>query len=242
MDGRVQTTAAASGGQAAASAPKAPIYIYTQHAATVRIIQSVIPDAVVLRQDRSRRAYEDIMAQAPSGSVIIGVMPMDDVVALVERGYRIILTRLDGKVVEQITGRPYNPKEDYGEDVIRQALRFAVTRLTSIRYVDIQELLCFIKERGGAAVVYNDTMRQALQLLAQEMGYSIEFRKEGEGVQVNPLTFRGTAVFISFPGAVGRLSTEEMAKMIKMGEARIYTVEGETLLFDNIADALKAVS
>ncbi|PMP97842.1 MAG: hypothetical protein C0167_00095 [Nitrososphaera sp.] len=237
-----KTAAAAQGGQAAAPSPKAPIYIYTQHAATARIIQSIIPDAVVLRQDRSRRAYEDIMAQAPSGSVVIGVLPTDDVIMLIQQGYRVILTRLDGKVVEQITGRPYNPKEDYGEDVIRKALRFAAPRLTSIRYVDAQELLRFIKERGGAAVVFNDVMRAALEALSKEMGYDVKFVKEGSGIQINPLSFSGAAVFISLPGTTGRLGVEEMAQAVKSGQARIYIIKGEIAVFDNLADALAALS
>ncbi|MGC9119623.1 MAG: hypothetical protein ACP5I3_11665, partial [Thermoproteus sp.] len=46
------------------------VYIYTQHQATIRIIQSTVPDAVVLKQDRSKRAYEDVMTQAPTGSTV----------------------------------------------------------------------------------------------------------------------------------------------------------------------------
>ncbi|MGC9051863.1 hypothetical protein, partial [Pyrobaculum sp.] len=110
------------------------------------------------------------------------------------------------------------------------------------KYIDARELFCIISERGGTAVVFNDTMRQALEMLAREMNVDIKFVKEGEGVQVNPLTFRGTAAFISFPGTAGKLSAEEMARLIKLEGARIYVVEGETLMFNNIADALKAVS
>jgi len=238
-----KTAAAAQGGQAAATSPKAPIYIYTQHTTTIRIIQSIIPNVTVLQQDRNKRAYEDVAAQAPSGSVVIGVLPTDDVIMLIQQGYRVILTRLDGKAVEQITGRPYNPKEDYGEDVIRRALRFAVPRLTSIRYVDAQELLRFIKESGGAAVVFNDVMRAALESIAKEMGYDvIKFVKEGSGIQINPLSFSGAAIFISLPGTTGRLGVEEMAQAVKSGQARIYIIEGEIAVFDNLADALAALS
>ena len=234
--------AAADGGHAAAS-PKAPIYIYTQHAATVRVVQSIIPDAVVLRQDRSRRAYEDIMAQAPSGSIIIGVMPMDDAITLMSHGYKVILTRLDGKVIEKLTDKPYDPKSEYPDDIVRQALQFAVLRVTAPpKYIDARELFCLISERGNTAIVFNDVMRQALETLAREMGYTdIIFKKEGEGVQINPLTFRGVAAFISFPGTAGRLTAEDMARMIKQSEARIYVVEGEVLTFNNLAEALKAV-
>ncbi|MGB9705651.1 MAG: hypothetical protein ACPL3C_09390, partial [Pyrobaculum sp.] len=209
---------------------------------TVRIIQSLLPHAIALQQNRNKRAYEDIMAQAPSGSVIIGVMPMDDAVALIDRGYRVILTRLDGKVIEKLTGRPYDPKSEYPDDVVRRALQFAVLRIAKPpRYIDARELFCVISERGNVAVVFNDVMRQALEMLAREMGYSIEFRKEGEGVQVNPLTFRGAAAFISFPGTTGKLSAEEMARLIKLGEARIYVVEGEMLVFNSLAEALAAL-
>jgi hypothetical protein len=242
MDRKVQTTAAADGGQAAAQT-KAPIYVYTQHQATVRIIRSVVP-AVVLKQDRSRRAYEDVMAQAPPGSIVIGVMPIDDAVALIQHGYKVILVRLDGKTVEQLTGRPYDPKSDYPDDIIKQALQLAVLKVTSPpKYIDARELFCLISERGNTAIVFNDTMRQALQLLAQEMGYmDLAFKKEGEGgVQINPLVFHGVAAFISFPGTTGKLSAEEMARLIKLGEARIYVVEGEVLTFNSLAEALVAL-
>jgi hypothetical protein len=216
------------------------VYIYTQHKTTIEVIKEIVPNAAVLEQDRSVRAAEDVAKKAPPGSVVIGVMPMDDAAELGKRGYTVIMPSLDGKIVEKLTGKPYNPKEEYPADVVRQALKYRVVSVQSMEYIDVRQLFEKIAKAGGTAVIFNDDMRAALQSLAQEMGYSVSLVKSGQGYQINPLEFSGEAAFISFPGTAGRLTPDQMKEALKSGQARVYVVTGFAKTYTDLREALAA--
>jgi hypothetical protein len=184
------------------------LYAYTQHENTIRIIESACGVNIVrLRQDRTRDVVEDILSQLPqNGPVIVyAVMPLDSAVRLrsVAPWIRLRLLQLDGKIVEALTGRYYDPKIQYSDEVIRQALKVFEILSGDVRYLAVEE---FMREIEGKRVaVFNDTVREAIRLLANRVGVSVELVKTCDGggcVEVNPLGFK-SGYRISFPGTAG---------------------------------------
>jgi len=204
------------------------IYAYTQHENTIRIIESTCNVAITrLRQDRSRDVVEDVLSQLPPNepAILYAVMPLDRAVQLVQQApwVRLRLLQLDGKVVESLTGRPYDPKTQYDDEVVRKALRVYEVKGGKIRYLAVDE---FIRELAGKRVaVFNDAVRQAIGILAGETPIElVKTCEDSSCVEVNPLGFK-SGYRISFSGTVGRLSPEQMAEVIRGGQARIYYLE-----------------
>ncbi len=206
------------------------ICAYTQHESTVRVIESTCNVSVVrLRQDRSRDAVEDVLSQLPQNEPVLlyAVMPLDKAVQLRMQApwIRLRILQLDGRVIEQVTGRPYDPKADYGE-VVRMALKVFEIKSGNIRYLTVDE---FLRELEGKKVaVFNDVVREAIRLLGEKvLGRQLDLVKvcdSGDCVEVNPLGHR-SGYRISFPPTAGRLSSEQMVELILKGEARIYYLE-----------------
>jgi hypothetical protein len=209
------------------------IYAYTQHVATVRVLEELCNQKiVVLSQNRSRDPIEDILEQIPVGeyATLYAVLPIDKVVELLQKApwLRIRLLQLDGSVVEKITGKPYDPKTEYGADVIKVALRVVEIVGGFVRYMSFRELIDeIIKKRYRRIAVFNDSMREGIGLALQRLGINIELVKTCNGdidcVEINPPGYR-SGYRISFPGTVGRLTPEQIAEMLFSG-ARIYYVE-----------------
>jgi len=161
--------------------------------------------------------------------ILYAVLPVDKAVELKTRApwVRLLLMQLDGKIVERLTNRPYDPKADYPADVIKAALKIYEVKSGHVRYIRcIEDLFC---EVGGRKIaVFNDVMREALRLLVPPH-VKLELVKTCDGndcVEVNPLGLK-SGYRISLPGTAGRLTAEQMAEMIRRGEARIYYVDIE---------------
>jgi hypothetical protein len=208
------------------AAPAGGVYVYTQHESSIRLIEEVCNyDVTRLKQDRSRDPVEDIIHQLPpaaaeQGAVLYGVLPPDKAVELKNKmpKLRLILLQLDGAVVERITGRPYDPKQEYPKEVLQQALRSVEVRGGNVKYLTFDELRQSLN--GKTVAVFNDVLREALGRLIDA-----DFVKScaGNCIEVNPLGARN-GYRISFPGATGRLSVEQMVEAIKHN-ARIYYLE-----------------
>jgi len=206
-------------------APAGGIYAYTQHLSTIRAIEEKCRVKItVLSQDRSKDPVEDVLSQIPrEGNIMLyAVLPIDKALELRQLAPNITLKllQLDGKIVERLTGKPYDPKADYPTDVVVSALKVIEIKGGSIRYLTFEDLS---KElRGRRVAVFNDVMREALQRLV-----NADFVKSCDNcVEVNPLGVK-SGIRISFPGNVGRLTVEQMAEMIATGQARIYHVDVE---------------
>jgi hypothetical protein len=158
--------------------------------------------------------------------ILYAVLPIDKAVELKTRApwVRLMLMQLDGKIVEQLTNRPYDPKADYPPDIIKAALKIYEVKSGHVRYMRcIEDLFC---EAGGRVAVFNDVMREALRLLVPPH-VKLELVKTCEGndcTEVNPLGLK-SGYRISLPAVPGRLTAEQMAEMIRRGEARIYYAE-----------------
>jgi len=204
-------------------APAGGIYAYTQHISTVKAIEEKCHVKVTtLSQDRSKDPVVDILSQIPKevNILLYAVLPIDKALELRQAAphIKIKLMQLDGKTIEKLTGKPYDPKADYPIGIIMSALKVIEVRGGSIRYLTFEDLS---KELNGKTVaVFNDTMREALQRLI-----NATFVKSCDGcVEINPLGLK-SGIRISFPGTVGRLTAEQMAEMIAGGQARIYYAE-----------------
>ena len=161
--------------------------------------------------------------------VLYAVLPVDKAVELKTRApwIKLRLLQLDGKTVERLIGQPYDPKAEYPTEVIKAALRVYEVKGGNVRYLKyVDDLFC---EIGGKRVaVFNDTMREALRLLMPPHS-NVELVKTCEGsdcIEINPMGHK-PGFRISFPGTVGKLTSEQMADLIKRGEARIYYVDVE---------------
>ncbi len=209
------------------------IYVYTQHESTVRIIESSCNVNIIrLRQDRTRDVVEDVVSQLqatlpqpPPQVLLYAVMPLDKAVELHMRApwLRIRLLQLDGKVIERLTGRPYDPKSEYEDHVVRQALRIFEIKGGSVRYLTLDE---FLNELNGKRVaVFNDVVREALRIVFSGK-ISVELVKTCDDgcVEINPLGIK-SGYRMSFSGTTGRLTPEQMAEVIARGEARIYYLD-----------------
>ncbi len=204
-----------------------PIYAYTQHTQTIRAIEQLCGINIkMLSQDRSKDPVEDVLAQIPERSAILyAVLPIDKAVELRQRapGIQLLLLQLDARLIEKLTGQPYNPKAEYPIEVVRQALKVFEAKGGSIGTMTFEELQDAL--RGKTVAVFNDTMRQALQMLVDA-----NFVKTCDGrtecIEVNPPGNK-PGIRVSFPGTVGQLDANQMAELIKSGKARIYYAEIE---------------
>jgi hypothetical protein len=205
------------------------VFAYTQHESSIQLIEAACGYSVArLSQDRSRDPVEDIMHQLPPaaaerGAVLYGVLPPDKAVELKNKmpKLRLMLLQLDGAVVERITKRPYDPKQEYPKEVLQQALKAVEVRGGNIKYLTFDELRQSLN--GKTVAVFNDVLREALQRLIQA-NFVKTCGGVGGCVEVNPLGAK-IGYRISFPGTTGRLSAEQMAEVIRRNEARIYYLE-----------------
>ncbi len=162
--------------------------------------------------------------------ILYAVLPVDKAVELKMRApwIRLLLMQLDGKIVEKLTNRPYDPKADYPADVIKAALKIYEVKGGYVRYMRcIEDLFCDVREQRKMAV-FNDVMREALRILMPPY-VKLELVKTCDGnecAEVNPLGLK-SGYRISLPGTVGRLTAEQMAEVIASGQARIYYVDVE---------------
>jgi hypothetical protein len=162
--------------------------------------------------------------------ILYAVLPMDKAVELKMRApwIKLLLMQLDGKFVEQLTKRPYDPKADYPDDVIKAALKIYEVKSGYVRHMRcIEDLFCEVGKQRKMAV-FNDVMREALRILMPPY-VKLELVKTCDGnecAEVNPLGLK-SGYRISLPGTVGRLTAEQMAEVIASGQARIYYVDVE---------------
>jgi hypothetical protein len=205
-----------------------PVYAYTQHVQTVRIIEQLCGVSIkLLSQDRNKDPVEDILSQIPERNITLyAVLPIDKAIELRQRapGVRLILLQLDAKKIEEITGQPYNPKTEYPPEVIRQAIKTIEVREGYVKMLNLEELQKMLQEKTVA--VFNETLRQALQLLVPGASFVKTCSGDVECVEVNPPGNK-SGIRISFPGTAGRLDVQQMAELIKTGNARVYYAEIE---------------
>jgi hypothetical protein len=220
--------------------PQIERYAYTQHVATVKALEMRCGFEIeVLRQDRSKDPVEDIAMQLAtvlaSGQqvVLYAVLPPDKAVELKQRypQVHLILMQLDGKVIEKLTGQPYDPKREYPTEVVMQALKLVELEGGSVRYVStLANMIREVKESGIKKVaIFNDIMREAIKKYAEMCGVSgIEFMKTCGGaekcVEVNPPGAK-SGWRVSLPGTAGRLTAEQMVEMFRSRQARVYYIE-----------------
>jgi len=224
------------------------LYMQEDHA---RSHMQLFPGARPLGQDRTVDMVEDVMKRLPPPSgqkhALIAVGPPDKIAELSSRLQKerpdiiLVVAQVHGRAYEQLTGRPYNPKENIEPDVLRKVLRLYVVTKGEVRhYNSVADML---QELDGKKVaVFNDVMRQSLETYAKELGYNIVFLKTCDGadcVQINALGDQ-PSYRISFPPTVGRLTAEEMVQHYKQGTARAYWSELQTV--DITAQALPPAS
>jgi hypothetical protein len=210
-----------------------PIVIYTQHQPTINLIKETCGEAIIVPQDRTKDPVDllsGVLSQI-GPAVLYAVIPVDQALLLRQRvpHVTIRLLQLDGAVIEALTKKPYNPKEEYSLEIIRQALKIIEIKDGSVRYfTSFKEMIDEIVKQYRRIGVFNDTMRQGIQLALQRLGVNVELVKTcggGDGcVEVNPLGFK-SGYRVSFPGAAGRLTPEQIAEALLSGTARIYYVE-----------------
>jgi hypothetical protein len=209
------------------------IYIYTQHESTARLIETECGSVKRLSQDRARDPVEDIMVQLPAdaverGATLYAVLPPDRAIALKNKApkLRVILLQLDGAVVERITGRPYDPKTEYGIDILRRALRAVEVRGGRVEYLSFSDLKRLLERRTVA--VFNDILREALRRLIVNANFVKTCGDDVNCVEVNPLGVK-KGLRISFPGTSGRLTAEQMMAELVADKARIYYLDVEAV-------------
>ncbi len=213
-----------------------PVYAYTQHESTIRVLETMCNISIVrLKQDRNRDPVEDVLSQLPDvqQAVLYAVLPIDKAVELRQKApwLKLRLLQLDGAIIEKLTGKPYDPKAEYPSNVIQQALKVIEVRSGTVRHMTLRDMIEEINKKGCKKIgIFNDTMREGFKLALQRerIGVDIELVKTCGGdsncAEVNPLGYK-SGYRVSFPGTAGRLTPEQMADLIVRGEARIYYVE-----------------
>ncbi len=209
--------------------PQTPIYAYTQHVSTIRMLEQLCNVNIkLLTQDRQKDPIEDVLSQIPTHQAILyAVLPIDKAIELRQRapGIRLLLLQLDARLIEKLTGQPYNPKAEYPVEIVKQALKVFEVKGGEVKTLSFEELQTTL--RGKTVAVFNDTMRQALQQLITDANFVKTCNGDG-CVEVNPLGHR-PGIRISFPGTVGQLDANQMAEMIRSNVARIYYAEIEAV-------------
>jgi hypothetical protein len=208
------------------------IYVYTQHAPTIRIIEEACGKVIVLSQDRTKDPVDDMLTQirADVPAILYAVLPVDKAVELRQRAPHLTLRllQLDGAVVEKLTSKPYDPKSEYPTEVIKAALKVIEVKSGTIRYMSFKEMIDEILEKRFKRIgIFNDTMREGVELALQRLGVDVELVKTCEYsncIVVNPLGIK-SGYRVSFPAVSGRLTAEQIAETLVNGTARIYYVE-----------------
>jgi hypothetical protein len=207
------------------------IYVYTQHAPTIRVIEEACGKVVVLTQNRLKDPVDDVLSQIQeSHAILYAVLPVDKAVELRQRAPQLVvrLLQLDGTIIEQLTGKPYDPKSEYPIEAVKAALRVVEVKSGTIRYMSFKEVVDEVIKRGFKKIgIFNDAMREGFKLALQRIGVDVELVKTCGGndcTQVNPPGFQ-SGYRVSFPGTVGRLTPEQIAEALLSGVARIYHVE-----------------
>ena len=219
------------------------LYMQESHA---KLHMQLFPGARFLGQDRSVEMVEDVMRrlkemvppQSGAKYALIAVGPMDKTAELASRleterpDIILVLAQIDGGKYERLTGKPYNPKEEISDvELLRQVLRLYVVVKGEVHYYSsVAEMLREIASKYKKAAVFNDTMRQSLQLYARELGIDIEFVKMCDDTNCAQINALGGAPSyrISFPPTAGRLTAEEMIQLYKQGQVRAYWAVLET--------------
>jgi len=209
--------------------PTNQTYAYTQHVHTIRVIEQLCGIVVkILTQDRNKDPIDDVLSQLPEQNTILyAVLPIDKAVELRRRapGIKLVLMQLDARLVEQLTGQPYNPKAEYPPEVIVKALKMFEVKSGNVKTMNFEELQKTLQ--GKTVTVFNDTMRQALQTLIPDANF-VKTCGNQECIEINPLGNKA-GIRISFPGTAGQLNAEQMVELIRSGKARIYYAEIETV-------------
>jgi len=203
-----------------------PVYAYTQHVATVRALEQLCKVNIkILTQDRNKDPVEDVLSQiSDHAAILYAVLPIDKAIEVRRHapGIRLILMQLDARLIEQLTGQPYNPKQEYPHEVVLKALRTFEVKGGNVETMSFEELRNMLQ--GKTVAVFNGTMRQALQMLMQNVNFVKTCSSDTNCIEINPPGNR-PGIRISFPGTVGQLNAEQMAELIKSGGARIYYAE-----------------
>jgi len=206
-----------------------PVYAYTQYASTIRALELLCGLGMqLLAQDRSKDPVEDVLTQMPGRDAILyAVLPIDKAVELRIRapGIRLVLMQLDGRLIEQLTGRPYSPKAEYPPEIVIKALKTFEVKGGNIKAVSFEELRSMLL--GKTVAVFNDAMRQALQILMPDVNF-VKTCDDGDCIEVNPPGNKPD-LRVSFPGTAGMLTADQMVELIKSGKARIYYAEIEAV-------------
>ena len=228
----------------AVRAGKVLLYMQESHA---KLHMQLFPGARFLGQDRSvemvtdvmRRLKEMVPPQSGAKYALIAVGPMDKTAELASRleterpDIILVLAQIDGGKYEVLAGRPYNPKEEITDvELLRQVLRlYVVVRGEVHYYSSVAEMLREIASKYKKVAVFNDTMRQSLQLYARELDIDVEFVKTCDGAadcaEINALGGK-PSYRISFPPTTGKLTAEEMVQLYRQGQARAYWSALET--------------
>jgi hypothetical protein len=205
------------------------VYAYTQHAVTIKALEKLCNVNIkLLTQDRSRDPIDDILSQIPvHNAVLYAVLPIDKAIEFRKRapGIRLVLMQLDAKIVERLSGQPYNPKMEYPLEIIMQALKTFEVKDGNIKTMNFDELRNMLHKKTVA--VFNDTMRQALAMLMPNTTF-VKTCDNADCIEINPLGNK-SGLRISFPGSVGQLNAQQMAELISSGKARIYYAEVEVI-------------
>jgi hypothetical protein len=211
---------------AVANVPPETEYEYT--ALPEEVVQQIIERAPWVKTKTLKLDKPITVIEGYVPIILYAVLPIDKAVELKQKApwLKIRLLQLDGKIVEKLTGRPYDPKAEYPVEVVAQALKIFELKGGNIRYFrSVEDFFCEVD--GKTVAVFNDTLREALMMLNKRA--SVQFVKTCGGdncVEVNPLGYK-SGYRISFPGTAGRLTPEQMAEIIERGEARIYYAEVE---------------
>ena len=205
--------------------------VYTQHQSVINLIKETCGEVIVVPQDRTKDPV-DVLSGVLSQigpAVLYAVIPVDQALLLRQRvpHVTIRLLQLDGAAIEALTKKPYNPKEEYSLEIIRQALKIIEIKDGSVRYfTSFKEMMDEIVKQYRRIGVFNDTMRQGIQLALQRLGIEVEVVKtcnDNSCTQLNPLGIQ-SGYRISFP-PTGRLTPEQIADALLSGTARTYYVE-----------------
>jgi hypothetical protein len=210
------------------------IYVYTQHGQTAQVIKEACGNSmVVLSQDRAK-GLDDILRQIRTDepAILYSVLPLDMAIELKQKVPQLVLRllQLDGRTIEQITGKPYDPKSEYPPHIVRAALKVIEIRDGVVKYFrSFEEMISEIIASYRKIAIFNDVMREGIKIALERLSIlpKIKLVKTCDGdascVEVNPLGFK-SGYRISFTGT-GKLSAEQIAEALLSGAARVYYVE-----------------
>jgi hypothetical protein len=141
----------------------------------------------------------------------------------------LVYPAIDYAEAERLTGKRLGPKDEIPAEILPRVVRLRVFDIAESAKLKPEEFINALRNADAPVAIFNDTLREAIEMIAGNKAVK-QVEPGANAVYINPLEFSGDAYFVSF-GNVGKLTPQQMADMIRSGQAVIMRIKGAVHVF-----------